>query len=98
MVDNDGRPLMNYDFVKQALAPVTGVGGQPVVADSPVRSINVGDLGLVESACRPVGKVRFGDELLDAAGDGEAIQAGRTVRVLRRDGNRLIVQPVEEAS
>jgi len=62
-----------------------------------MRRINIGDMGVVESMCRPVGKARFGDDLLDAASEGGVIEAGSRVRVLRRDGNRLIVEKVEQA-
>lgn len=68
----------------------------PVNDDSPMMRIRVGDIGQVESTCRPVGKVRFGNELLQATSEGDVIEPGRTVRVLQCDGNRLVIEPVEE--
>ncbi|MFW6155653.1 MAG: NfeD family protein [Planctomycetota bacterium] len=68
----------------------------PVVEDSPMQRVQVGDAGTVSSPCRPVGKVRFGDDLLDASVEGRFVEPGATVRVLRRDGNRLIVEPDDE--
>ena len=66
----------------------------PVPQSSPMRTIEVGDTGLVEGMCRPVGKVRFGDDLLDAMSEGAQIEVGAKVRVLRHDGNRLIVEKI----
>jgi membrane-bound ClpP family serine protease len=49
----------------------------------------------VESVCRPVGKVRFGEHMLDASSEGEPIEPSARVRVLRNDGNRIIVERVQ---
>ena len=69
----------------------------PVTEHSPVRHIQVGDRGVVESMCRPVGKVRFGEDLVDAVSEGEPIDAGMPVRVLAMDSNRPIVTKDPEA-
>jgi len=66
----------------------------PVPQSSPMRAIEVGDTGIVEGMCRPVGKVRFADDLLDAMSEGAQIEVGAKVRVLRHDGNRLIVEKI----
>jgi membrane-bound serine protease (ClpP class) len=78
------------------LSPLETPDEAPVTPDSPMRRIEIGDTGVVEGMCRPVGKVRFGDSLLDATSEGEMIASGATVRVLRRNGNRLVVEPVKE--
>ena len=70
-------------------------GGAAYDDQSPIARICPGDKGTVEGMCRPVGKVRFGDDLLDAVTQGEMIEAGATVRVLRRDGNRVVVEENE---
>ncbi len=68
----------------------------PSVSDhSPIMGLAVGDMGVVESKCRTVGKARFGDSLLDVVAEGEYIDAGRTVRLARMDGNRLVVEPAD---
>jgi len=69
----------------------------PVVESSPVRRIQVGDRGVVESMCRPVGKVRFGEDLVDAVSQGGPIDAGTPVRVLAMESNRPIVERDQEA-
>jgi membrane-bound serine protease (ClpP class) len=79
------------------LVPAGGGGGGPMSESSPLARINPGDAGIVETMCRPVGKVRFGDDLLDAASEGDIIEAGAKVRVLRREGNHLVVEKIESA-
>ena len=66
-------------------------------ADAPVNRIAPGDVGTVEGMCRPVGRVRFGEALVDAVTEGEAIEAGAAVRVVRRDGNRVVVERTGDA-
>jgi membrane-bound serine protease (ClpP class) len=60
----------------------------------PVRKVKVGDVGTAESYLRPVGEVRFEAGLIDAVSEGTFIAAGSKVRVLRRDGNRVVVEEV----
>lgn len=62
---------------------------------SPYVRVQPGAVGRVESMCRPVGQARFGDELLDVVTEGDTIEAGATVRVLYRRGNRLVVERTE---
>lgn len=66
-----------------------------VTPNSPLKTVAVGDIGVVEGRCRPVGKVRFGESLLDATADGEYVEAGQKVRVVRASGNHLIVEPLK---
>jgi len=93
------RYLPKIPFVNRlCLAAATVAEPQaPVTQDAPVRKIQVGDRGVVASMCRPVGKVRIGQDLVDAASEGETIEAGTPVRVLRLDSNRLVVEKTEEA-
>jgi len=74
------------------LAPADRAARPPVSEASPVQRIAPGDLGRVEGPCRPVGKVRFGSDLLDAVTEGDVIEVGAKVRVVRRDGNRIVVE------
>lgn len=66
----------------------------PVPEDSPMMRVGVGDTGTVHSMLRPVGKVRFGQDILDAMSEGDIIETGAQVRVLRHEGNRLVVEKV----
>ena len=80
-----------------ALSPASHYDEPTVTADSPLANVSVGDVGMVEMMCRPVGKVRFGEELLDAFTEGEYIDVGQKVRLVRADGNRLVVVRISEA-
>ncbi len=76
------------------LAPAAPTA-EPALSDaSPLRRIEPGDTGVVESVCRPAGKVRFGDDLLDVTSEGTIISPGTTVRVLQRKGNMIVVEEV----
>jgi membrane protein implicated in regulation of membrane protease activity len=83
-------PLAGRLVLPSVVAPV-----EPTLTEqSPYLRVQAGDMGTVERMCRPVGKVRFGQDLLDASSQGEIIEPGSAVRVLRREGNRLIVEKV----
>ena len=71
--------------------------GSPVGDDSAFNRVRVGDVGVAETMCRPVGKVRFGEALLDASSEGDIIELGAKVHVLQKDANRLIVEKVQDA-
>ncbi len=66
----------------------------PATESAPIMHIKIGDTGMVETMCRPVGTVRFGQEICDATSDGSAIEAGAKVRVIERTSNQLIVEEV----
>ena len=94
-----GRYLQKIPFVNR-LCLAAAAASEPLAAvtqDAPVRSVRVGDRGVVASMCRPVGKVRIGEVLIDAASEGETIEPGTPVSVLRLDSNRLVVKKIEEA-
>lgn len=74
------------------LPPAQAAGDAPVPDDSPHVRIKPGDTGMVEFVCRPVGKVRFGEYLLDAQSEGDIIPDGQRVRVIRREGNMIVVE------
>jgi len=87
------KHLPKMPLAKRLVLPApAGAGGPPVPDASPMQRIAVGATGVVEGVCRPVGKVRFGDDLLDAMTEGDTIEAGAAVRVIRREGNRLVVE------
>ncbi|HNO78707.1 MAG TPA: NfeD family protein [Phycisphaerae bacterium] len=53
-----------------------------------------GDVGLVESPLRPAGKVRFGNMLVDVVTQGMFVEPGTEVEVCERQGNRVVVRPI----
>ncbi len=80
---------------KLVLAAAQAADAPPVSETSPVLKIRPGDIGVVESMCRPIGKARFNKDLLDVTTEGEYIQPGCRVRVLRCDGNSIFVEKIE---
>jgi len=80
-----------------ALADAPVYDEPTVTAGSPLGKVAIGEKGVVEAMCRPVGKVRFGQELLDAAAEGDYINVGEKVRLVRVEGNRLVVERIVEA-
>jgi len=78
------------------LAPVATSLNAAVASDSPVSQINVGDVGTAVTLMHPVGKVRFAADIFEATADGAIITAGTAVRVLKREGNHLVVEKVPE--
>lgn len=80
---------------KLIIGPAGAAVDPPVAENSAMMRVAVGDSGVVHSVCRPVGKVRFDNDILDAMSEGDIIAPGAAVRVLRREGNRLIVERIE---
>lgn len=72
-------------LVLQAPAPA----GQDA---APADGIGPGSTGVVEGTCRPVGLVRFGERLVSGVADGEFLPPGTKVKVIRRQGNRVVVE------
>jgi len=52
--------------------------------------------GFVVTACRPSGTVEFDDRRVSVVSNGEVIADGTRVRVILVEGNRVVVEPVEE--
>jgi membrane-bound serine protease (ClpP class) len=55
-----------------------------------------GDIGIVTGDLRPGGQARFGHEVIDVQSQGEYVEAGRRVQVIRREGMCVIVRPLPE--
>lgn len=56
----------------------------------------VGAVGPALTDLRPAGLARFGDERVDVVTLGDYVDAGRQVRVVRVEGNRVTVRAVDE--
>jgi len=50
-----------------------------------------GKEGRTVTVLRPIGKIQIGDEIIDATTDGEYIGAGKKIKVVRIEGNNIIV-------
>jgi len=62
----------------------------------PGEAVQVGDIGVVTGDLRPGGQARFGQEVVDVHSQGEYVEAGRRVQVIRREGMRIVVRPLPE--
>jgi membrane-bound serine protease (ClpP class) len=58
--------------------------------------VNLGDEGTALNELRPVGKIMIGGSQLDAQSEGEYIEQGDKVRVVRIMGNFIFVRKVED--
>jgi membrane-bound serine protease (ClpP class) len=54
----------------------------------------VGQVGVAVSVLRPGGKAQFGDLLVDVVSEGEMIEKGTRVRVIRHSSTEAVVAPV----
>ncbi len=54
-------------------------------------TVKVGDSGVTESYLRPSGKVKINEEIVDAISQGEFLDKGTVVEVIKISGNRVIV-------
>ena len=70
---------------------------QDATAGYTVQATSVGERylnreGTAETTFRPSGKIRLDDEVVPAESEGGYIEIGRPVRVVRVDGNRIVVR------
>lgn len=65
--------------------------------DNPTRSaIEIGDIGIVESPLRPGGKARFGQEVFEVQSQGDYVERGEKVRVVKREGAVVFVRTLTD--
>lgn len=55
--------------------------------------VAVGDAGTTLSPLRPSGKMQFGDDTVDVVTEGDFVESGQTVKVIRKQGARVVVRP-----
>ena len=54
--------------------------------------VDVGQLGVAIGSLHPAGQVRIGEATVDVVSEGDLIDAGTQVEVIRREGNRIVVR------
>jgi membrane-bound serine protease (ClpP class) len=57
--------------------------------------VQPGDLGMAHTPLRPGGRARFGDHFVDVLTDGDFVNRGRPVRVVRVSGHQVFVADAE---
>jgi len=65
-------------------------------APDPILSQLVGQHGVAVTPLRPAGAARLAAQLVDVVSEGVYVEAGTPVRVSRVEGNRVIVEPVQQ--
>ena len=83
-------PILNRLMLQPPAAHAEQPEGK--AADEPA----LGDLGVADSALRPAGRARFGHRMLDVMTDGEFIDRGCRVEIVRISGRRVFVAPAKE--
>src|SRR5262249_38499916 len=62
--------------------------------ETSARAALLGAIGVAETALRPAGKARFGDDFLDVVAEGDYVNPGSRVQVIEIEGNRIVVKAV----
>ena len=65
-------------------------------SDSYLLRIQPGMEGITASELRPVGIALFGQERMDVVSDGEYIEPKTPIRVIKVDGNRVVVEKLRQ--
>jgi membrane-bound serine protease (ClpP class) len=88
----DSLPLLN----RLSLAPPDeeSAAGRSHDATGELRPV-VGDLGIAHTPLRPGGKGRFGEQTMDVLANGDFLDRGTPIRVVRVTGNQLLVEAIE---
>ena len=84
-------PLFGKLALRTQLKADEGFGSGVQEADS-----LVGEQGVVVTALRPAGKIEIGDKTYSVVSDAEFVDEGQKARVVRVDGPKIIVEPIEE--
>ncbi len=57
-------------------------------------NLSIGDIGEVISTLRPTGKAKFGDAIVDVVAEGDFVNKGTKVEIIRIHGNRVVVKAI----
>ena len=58
------------------------------------QQVEVGDLGQAISPLRPSGKMQVGECTVDVVTEGDFVETGSEVKVIAKQGARVVVRPV----
>lgn len=89
-----GRIPVLERFIGGPPAPVvTETAGVPI-EESGV-ALDVGLCGITISPLRPAGKIMVGERSVDVVTEGDFVDSGRQVRILKMEGNRVVVRVMD---
>ncbi|MBF0225479.1 MAG: serine protease [Desulfobacterales bacterium] len=92
--------ILSLTFIKYFLPKLGTIVEGPYLATTldnahadslETETINVGDFGVAFSFLRPSGKVKIGNDVIDAITEGDFIEKGTPVYVYQIKGNKIIV-------
>lgn len=86
----------NSGLISTAVLDKTAHPGARDANGLPIRSPLVGKTGVVVSALRPAGKVEIGPDLHDVVSDSGFLAVGTRIKVHAVEGNRIVVEALEE--
>jgi membrane-bound serine protease (ClpP class) len=84
-------------FTKSGLMLGDATSKETGYLSAAVRTELIGSVGVALTDLRPSGAGRFGKERIDVVSDANWISAGTPIRVVRSDGYRHVVEPVDQA-
>ena len=90
-------PGMRWMVLSEAVAGGASLEGSAEVEGGEKASVTgslVGSSGEAITDLRPAGKGRFGGKLLDISADGEFIDKGSALKVVRHEGSLVVVEAV----
>jgi membrane-bound serine protease (ClpP class) len=79
--------------------PLAVEGGGTVDIESDMmlpgwQRVSIGEQGTTVSPLRPGGKIQVGDYTVDVVTEGDFVEGGQTVRVIGKQGAKVVVRPV----
>jgi membrane-bound serine protease (ClpP class) len=86
-------PVFRFLFLQAKSAAGTSLRApeQTVIHET----VEVGHTGVARTILRPSGRAEFGAMLADVVTDGDFLEAGTPVRVIRIEGGRIVVEAIE---
>lgn len=85
------RYMPRLPVTRNVLSPNPNAAAMALV-DPFANTALVGDVGVVTGDLRPGGQARFGADVVEVCSQGEYIEAGQKIQVIRRDGPNIVVR------
>jgi len=85
------RYFPSLPFFRRLLLPTASIAGPSLAITPAAGEIRTGMTGVARSILRPAGKAEIDGRIVDVVTEGEFLDAGAAVRVLRVEGSRVVV-------
>jgi membrane-bound serine protease (ClpP class) len=90
-----GKYLPATPYLRRLVLTSTGAATAEVAAAAPKAAVAIGDVGVAASKLRPAGKAQFGDQLVDVLTEGDFIEPGAKVEVVKLSGTHFVVRQLD---